>query len=50
MKSITEILDEVREDMCNNYCKYPNEKGHEDNPDWLFEEGTPCKNCPLNRL
>ena len=47
-KSITEILEEVKEAMCDDYCKYPNMKN--DNEDWLFEKGSPCETCPLNRL
>jgi len=53
--SITDILEQAKADMCNHYCKYPlqeapkNEDGTPNN-EWLFEEGTPCENCPLNNL
>ena len=47
-KSITEILEEVKEAMCDNYCKYSNME--HDNEEWLFEKGSPCETCPLNRL
>ncbi len=50
-KTITDVLESVKEDMCNNYCKYSNgpiPEGKDDN--WLFEDGSPCDNCPLNRL
>lgn len=48
--SIQEQLEQVKFEICDKYCKYPTEEGHEDNPDWLFEEGSPCDNCPLNKL
>lgn len=48
--TIAEILDEVKCKICDGYCKYPNEPGHEDDPDWLFRDGGPCDNCPLNDL
>lgn len=47
-ESITEILKEIKEAMCDNYCKYPDMKN--DNENWLFEDGSPCETCPLNRL
>lgn len=47
-KTITEILEEVKKSMCDDYCKYPNMKN--DNENWLFEKGSPCETCPLNRL
>lgn len=47
-KSITEILEEIKEAMFDNYCKYPDME--HDNEDWLFEKGSPCETCSLNRL
>lgn len=47
-KSIVEILEEVKKSMCDDYCKYSNME--HDNDDWLFEDGSPCETCPLNRL
>ncbi len=43
-----EILEEVKKSMCDDYCKYSNMEN--DNEDWLFEKGSPCETCPLNRL
>lgn len=40
----TQELEEVKEDICDNYCKYPTE--YEDNE--LLE--VVCNRCPLNRL
>ncbi len=49
--SITEQIEKVREEMCSSYCKYPEQEIHEGKTvDWLFEEGSPCENCPLNKL
>ena len=56
MGRISEIaaqLDEVKEEMCDNYCRYPAiyfmeyedpEEGHEA---MLYEQ---CEECPLNNL
>lgn len=48
-KSISEILEEVKEQICEDYCRYPR--------DWdEIEEGMElidsdiCINCPLGRL
>lgn len=51
-KSISEQIEEVRDDMCTNYCKWPNEPIPEGkDEDWLLnDEDSPCNNCPLNRL
>lgn len=48
-KSITEILQEVTEDICNNYCKYPDTWDEEKEGCELCESDI-CNNCPLNRL
>jgi len=50
METIREQVEKIASEICDNYCKYPNEPGHEDDPDWLFREGIPCDNCPMNRL
>ena len=39
----------VAEQMCDNYCKYPVTHDFEmDN--WLLEDTETCKNCPLTKL
>jgi hypothetical protein len=49
--SITEQIEKVKEEMCSSYCKYPDQEIPEGKTeDWLFEEGSPCENCPLNKL
>lgn len=51
-QTITEILEDVREKMCDDYCKYPNQPIPEGkDEDWLLkDESSPCMNCPLNQL
>lgn len=42
-KSISEILEEVIVEMCDEYCKYPQLVSEEE----LYDV---CAECPLNRL
>lgn len=49
VKTIPELLQEVVDDMCEHYCRYPKEwdaeaEGYE------LEDSDICLNCPLNRL
>lgn len=48
-KSIAEIISEVSDDICNNYCKYPETYDEEKEGVELCESEI-CQNCPLNRL
>lgn len=45
VKTVTDILEEVSSEICNNYCKYQNEMMYSDE---MLE--TKCSECPLNRL
>lgn len=45
-KSIREILDEVCEDVCNNYCKFNDTVGEDALCEAMREGGS----CPLDRL
>lgn len=50
--TITQKIEQVKEKMCDEYCKYscmnPPEGKDED---WLWnDEDSPCNNCPLNNL
>lgn len=51
-KSVSAIIEETKEDICKNYCKYPTlpvPEGRTEN--WLIEDDdSPCMNCPLNNL
>lgn len=51
-KSITAVLEQTKEEMCNNYCKYPNQPAPDGKTeDWLYEDDdSPCQSCPLNKL
>lgn len=45
-KTISEILQEVREDICDNYCKYRDTSDEDCLCDKIRDGG----NCPLDRL
>ena len=47
IEEIKKITKEVKEDFCDNYCKYPSEWNPEDGE---LSESDICRNCPLNRL
>lgn len=47
--SITEIIEDVKADICNNYCKYPHIFDEESEGCELCESDI-CQNCPLGRL
>ena len=47
--SISEIIEEVKTEMCDHYCKYTEQFDAEGNIEDLFESDI-CKNCPLCRL
>ena len=51
-KNVQEIIEEVKSEICDNYCKYPAiYNTREDSGvdyDRMFEEK--CDRCPLNRL
>ena len=48
VRSVTEIIEEVRERLCNEYCKYPYE--WDDETQGELSESEICAGCPLNRL
>lgn len=41
METVADIIEEVKKDICENYCKY---SGDED------AEKEKCPDCPLGRL
>lgn len=49
IRTIPKILEEVVEEMCNKYCKYPQEWDEEAEGIELSDSDI-CANCPLNRL
>nr|DAO92022.1 MAG TPA: hypothetical protein [Caudoviricetes sp.] len=46
-KTVTDILEEVKQEMCDGYCKYPTIVNDRED---LFAEDGPCAECPLNKL
>lgn len=42
--TVTEIIEEVKNDFCLNYCKYTGEC------DKKLDEGEDMRPCPLDRL
>lgn len=49
-KKISEILEELADDICNNYCKYPFEYDPEDHDGVELCDSEICQNCPLVKL
>jgi hypothetical protein len=48
-KTLIEIVEQVKADMCDRYCKWPDQyKGDENAYDRMIDEK--CEHCPLNRL
>lgn len=39
-QTVADIIEEVKKDICDNYCKYSSEEDIEEK----------CPDCPLNRL
>ncbi len=52
MKSISEQLEAVKSEMCDKYCKWPEQPIPEGKDgDWLIcDDDSPCIKCPLNKL
>lgn len=48
-KTITEQLQEIAEDFCNNYCRHPDTWDEEKEGCELCESEI-CSNCPMGRL
>ena len=46
-KTVTDILEEVKQEMCDGYCKYPTIVNDREE---LFAKDGPCMECPLNKL
>ena len=48
-QAVTKIIEEVAEEMCTNYCKWP-DLWDEEKEGMELCESDYCKECPLNRL
>jgi len=49
IKTIAQQLEEVVEEMCDKYCKWP-EMWDDSMEDCELSESSICQNCPLNKL
>lgn len=49
-KCVSKVLEEVKTDICNNYCKYPDTWDEEKEGCELSESEVCNSRCPLNRL
>ena len=47
VKTVTGILEEVKQEMCDDYCKYPTIVNDRED---LFADNSPCTECPLTKL
>ncbi len=47
-ESISEQLEEIAAEICNKYCKYPDQWDEEKDGD--LSESDICRDCPLSRL
>lgn len=45
--TVSDIIEDVKNAICNNYCRYPDEYGMEGFDDMIAEK---CEDCPLGRL
>ena len=48
-KGISQTIEEVKEEICLRYCKYPDTWDEEKEGIYLADSDI-CANCPLNRL
>ena len=48
-KTVTEPIEEIKNDICNNYCKWP-DVWDEEAEGCDLSESDHCRECPFNRL
>ena len=48
--TVTETIEEVKTDICNDYCRYPREYDPDEHDGIELWNTDICGNCPLNRL
>lgn len=48
--SIRDIIEDIKCDMCDNYCKMPYQFSKNEWEEIAYTEGSPCGKCPLRRL
>ena len=47
--SVSDVFEEIKEQMCEDYCRYPREWDKDEEGAELCESDI-CINCPLQRL
>lgn len=48
--TVIEKLQQIREEICDNYCKYGEKINYAITDKQLEEAMEPCDNCPFNNL
>ena len=48
-QTISEIIEEVKDEICQYYCKWPYQ-WDEEAEGCALDDSTLCENCPLGRL
>ena len=48
--SIADQIEDIKEDMCDNYCKMPYKYSSNEWAEIAYSDESPCLHCPLNRL
>ena len=48
-KKLSAQLEQIAEDFCNNYCKYP-DIWYEEKEGIELSESDICANCPMSRI
>jgi hypothetical protein len=49
--TVSEIFEAIRAEMCDSYCKYPEQyKSSENDGNWEMMMDGACNECPLNML
>lgn len=49
-ETVSKILEEVKNAMCYDYCRYPRVYDAAEHGDVDLWDTDICRNCPLNRL
>ena len=49
-KTVSEIIEEVKTEICDKYCRYPTIYNVDDEGEFNEMMDKICANCPLDRL
>lgn len=50
VQELQETIENVMNEMCDNYCKYPLKYTQEEWDAIAFDDDSPCISCPLSRF